>query len=239
MILFGVNIYVRVAKNRSISRSSRDLNDFKLGDYIDKANKDYFYYFTYECPHCHEETNLSIGIRKGQYVGVYLARDTEKKDPKELENIEDGYQRKREYEEMCSRKLGYEETEEWAEKLIALKVGDRLFALQTEWEVLEVYLEELKPEIEEKEFMRILYHPTVVYRCRANNEDVYRLIRSEINPFTGTHYYVVLEDRFDQLPWREKIKKENRNRYSIQEGCVLKSIDGGTVVWERKKYICK
>lgn len=150
----------------------RDLNDFMLGDYIDKANKDYFYNFTYECPHCNKETDLSIGVRKGQYVGVYFASDTEKMDPKELENIEEGYQRKREYEEMCSRKLGYEETEEWAEKLIALKVGDRLFALQTEWEVLEVYLEELKPEIEEKEFMRILYHPTVVYRCRANNEDV-------------------------------------------------------------------
>ncbi len=83
----------------------RCLEDFKLGDYIDRGNRNYFYTFRYECPSCGKETGLSIGIRHGQYVGVYFAEEARKIDPNTLENIEDDYQRHREYEDMCRESM--------------------------------------------------------------------------------------------------------------------------------------
>lgn len=74
---------------------------FKLGDYVDLGDKNYFYNFTYECPECHAVTELSIGIRNGQYVGVFFAENARNMDPQELENIENGLQRRIEYDKMC------------------------------------------------------------------------------------------------------------------------------------------
>ena len=47
------------------------LQTFKLGDYIDKGNRNYFYSFTYECPICKQDIKIYIGIRRGQIIGFF------------------------------------------------------------------------------------------------------------------------------------------------------------------------
>lgn len=75
----------------------RHLEDFYVGDYIDRENRDYFYDFEYQCPHCGAINKISIAVRRGQYVGVYASARTEYINILDLDNIEDGFFRNRKY----------------------------------------------------------------------------------------------------------------------------------------------
>lgn len=75
----------------------RHLEDFYLGDYIDRGNRDYFYDFEYQCPNCGTINKISIAVRRGQYVGVYASERTEYINILDLDNIEDGFLRNRKY----------------------------------------------------------------------------------------------------------------------------------------------
>ncbi|MBP3781785.1 MAG: hypothetical protein J6I68_00900 [Butyrivibrio sp.] len=200
------------------------LEDFKLGDYVDRGNRSYFYEFTYECPECHAETDLSIGIKKGQYVGVFLKGDAKRMDPEELENIEDGYQRKREYEKMCADKLGCETAGGRFDKLVALKPGDTLRVLETDWKILEAYYEEPR-----KGIMSMLHHPTLVYR--AESEGVSRIITASVNPVMSKLYYRVFEGDLEHSEFVEWLAEHNPKRYAREPGSVLKEIPDGGVIW--------
>lgn len=220
----------KICFEEQIKNFACKLDDFKLGDYVDKANRNYFYNFTYECPHCHGETDLSIGIRRGQYVGVYLAKDAENMNPEDLDNIEENLQRKLDYQRKCELAYGDEDAEKNASELVALKVGDTLEVLKTRWKILAVYFE--KPKKNEKELITVLYRPTVVYRAVSEKEGLYRVITSVVNTFTRLHYYQVFEDKIEQLSWPERMKEENKNRYITQVDCELIPITGGEVVWQ-------
>jgi hypothetical protein len=200
------------------------LEDFKLGDYVDRGNRSYFYEFTYECPECHAETDLSIGIKNGQYVGVFLTSDAKSMNPEELENIEDGYKRKREYEKMCADKLGCETAVGRFDELVALKPGDTLRVLETDWKILEAYYEEPR-----KGIMSMLHHPTLVYR--AESEGVSRIITASVNPVMSKLYYRVFEGNLDHSEFVEWLAEHNPNRYAREPGSVLKEIPNGGVVW--------
>ncbi|MBE5858524.1 MAG: hypothetical protein E7301_00135 [Butyrivibrio sp.] len=203
------------------------LFDFKLGDYIDRGNRNYFYYFAYECPECHGETELSIGIRNGQYVGVFLAEEAKTLDPKELDNIEDGLQRRLEYDKKCEEKLGYEEAKGTYDELIALKPGDTIEALRTTWRVLEAYYEKIA---EDK--LSFLHHPTMVYRVEADG--INRVITASINPFTQKMYYHVCEDDLTPLSFKERLEIGNENRCYIDEDGELLMMQDGGLVWNQE-----
>ena len=119
------------------------LEDFYLGDYVDRGNRNYFYDFEHECPVCHSNNEVYIAIRRGQYVGVYVGRESSEMEITKLENIEDGYARRRAYEHICERKLGYDNPIKSDEPLEQRHVGDHITALKTDWEILEVYKEVL------------------------------------------------------------------------------------------------
>lgn len=204
----------------------RSLEDFKLGDYIDRGNRNYFYEFTYECPCCGEETALSIGIKNGQYVGVYFAEEAKGIDPNTLENIEDGYQRHREYEAMCREMYGIADFDNSKGELVQYKVGDKIRALDADWEVLEVYKEEFidYPDDDErrKDFMKLFFRPSYVYRAR--NGDTYRIIVIRSNRINTNMWYEVYEDDFEQLDEMARLDERYVHRYYVQLGCELKRI---------------
>ncbi len=208
------------------------LLDFKLGDYVDLGDKNYFYNFTYECPECHAVTELSIGIRNGQYVGVFLAENARNMDPKELENIENGLQRRIEYDKMCEEKLGLEEAEGMHDELIALKVGDILKVLRTAWMILEVYYVKY-PEGKRS----LLCHPTIIYRAEADS--VNRVIEVSINPFTRKLYYHVCKDNLEPLSSEECYKDFDINRCSIEPDSILEKLPEGGSIWNAEEDLEK
>ena len=70
------------------------LEDFYLGDYVDRGNRNYFYDFVDVCPECGEQNEIYLAIRHGQYVGVYVGRESSEMEITKLDNIEDGYERR-------------------------------------------------------------------------------------------------------------------------------------------------
>ena len=200
------------------------LLDFKMGDYIDRGKRSYFYNFTYECPECHAETELSIGIKNGQYVDVFYAEDVKAINPEDLENIEEGLQRRLEYDKKCGEKLGYEKIEGTYEELIALKPGDTITVLRTTWVVLEAYFVKYDPGK-----FHMLHHPTMVYRVEA--EGIKRLITVSINPFTNNMYYNVCIDNLESLSLEESLKESRLHRYGIDDDCKLEPVLNGGSVW--------
>ena len=202
----------------------RYLEDFKLGDYVARGNQNYFYDFTYECPECHGETELSIGIRNGQYVGVFLSSDAKDMDPNALENIEEGYQRKREYEKMCADKLGFEMAKSCPNELVVLKPGDTLRVLETDWKILEAYYEEPR-----KGIMSMLHNPTVVYRVES--EGLFRVITASTDQYMTRLCYKVYKDGLAHSDFVEWLTEHDPERYASEPGSILREIPDGGVVW--------
>ncbi len=81
------------------------LEDFYMGDYMDRGNRNYFYEFESSCPKCHTAHNISLAIRRGQFVGVFFKNEADEINIMDLDNIEDGYQRRVDYERMCANKI--------------------------------------------------------------------------------------------------------------------------------------
>lgn len=252
---YGTYTCPKCGKSVDFEEQSKDydccLSDFKLGDLVDNEQKaSHFYDFQYECPFCKAQTNLSIGIKNGQYVGVYYAEDAHKMSVDELANIEEGYQRKRDYEEMCRKKLGSEELGRVTSDVIALKPGETIRALETDWEVLEAYKEENAKHIksEREYFWRSFFErPTFVYKVKGADE--YRIITICLNPNTLKLYCDVYEDGLDHIDHATEDEATD-HRYHLTSDCRLKkledSIDNRFVITKRidvyhrirRKIIC-
>ena len=114
------------------------LAEFYLGDYVEKGNINSFYEINVECPQCHKMQMLSLAIRRGQYVGVYQKEDADKMDILDLDNIEEGYQRRLDRERECREKIGFE-VETLHDKYEEKHVGDFIRALGTDWRVCRVF----------------------------------------------------------------------------------------------------
>ncbi len=226
---YGIYTCPKCGKKVDFEEQSKDygcwLNDFKLGDYVAESNVSHFYNFQYECPFCKVQTDLSIGIKNGQYVGVYYAEDAQRMSVADLVNIEEGYQRKLDYEEMCRKKLGSEELGSANGDFVALKKGEKIRALETEWEVLEVYREEYAEHSnnEKQASLRsFFYRPTFVYRVKA--EGVYRIIKISMDYKLELHCEVC-EDCLENVSDSSKNHEAIYKRYQSQLGCKLKKLD--------------
>lgn len=227
---YGTYTCPKCGKSVDFEEQSKDygcyLIDFKLGDLVDNEQKvSHFYDFQYECPFCKAQTNLSIGIKNGQYVGVYYAEDAHKMSVDDLVNIEEGYQRKREYEEMCRKKLGSEELGRVTSDVIALKPGETIRALETDWEVLEAYKEENVKQIyneRQYDWLSFFDRPTFVYRVKGADE--YRIITICLNPHTLMLYCDVYEDGLDHIDDAIQEGTTDHN-YQLPSDCILKKLD--------------
>ena len=158
----------------------RLLENFYLGDYCDRANKNYFYEFESWCANCHTKHDMCLAIRRGQYVGIYYKYEADEMDIMDLDNIEEGYWRNREYDKMCEKKIGEEKIT--GEKLKQKHVGESIEALRTNWKILEVY--KIKPSEKENLFLKLVfYHKTYIYRVTDGvDERLIEMCTTEINP---------------------------------------------------------
>ena len=124
------------------------LEDFVLGDYIDRGNRNYYYKFESYCPYCHEKHTIALVIRRGQFVGIFQDYEVDEINIEDFENIEDGYLRNRIYERMCSMMIGKELTPlEGTNEPEVLRPGEEIEALGTTWIVDESYIVRTKVEV--------------------------------------------------------------------------------------------
>lgn len=122
----------------------RGLQEFYIGDYIDKANKSYYYYDCYpiSCEHCNAlHDDIVFAVRNGQFVDVLSRKEADSKSIELYENIEDGYERKKIYDSYCEKMIGSEDilNRNISERLIDKKPGDSVTLLKHKWTIIERY----------------------------------------------------------------------------------------------------
>jgi len=114
------------------------LNEFLLGDYIDKGNANYIYSIDGYCNH--KWFSIGAVIRKGQLVKYITGNELQDADSRDYDNIEDGYQRRINYETACIEAEGTpNESDEFDYNTIPLNNGYRFTAFSVEWEVIELF----------------------------------------------------------------------------------------------------
>ena len=200
------------------------LEDFYLGDYVDRGNRNYFYDFEHECPVCHSNNEVYIAIRRGQYVGVYVGRESSEMEITKLENIEDGYARRRAYDHICERKLGYDNPIKSDEPLEQRHVGDHITALKTDWEILEVYKEVLDDDVlNSGRFFRSFYEDNFIYRV-VSGEDR-RIVAVRKHEFTREIRTNVSLDDFTSELRTKYVGSENEDAFVMQSQCKLVRIE--------------
>lgn len=192
------------------------LEDFYLGDYIDRGNRNYFYDFEYECPICKAVNNISIAIRRGQYVDVISTKAAETTNILEIDNIEDGYQRNRDYEKKCNDKLGWDERAR-VEVLEQRHVGEFLEALGTSWKIEEVYMEKIRDDV--GDIAKLFYGENFVYR--VSDSEIIRIIKE--SEHMSRIYVKVYEDSIANNT--ETIETDDANHYSVSKDCILKRVE--------------
>ncbi len=196
----------------------RILEDFYLGDYVDRGNRNYFYEFESYCPKCHTAHDISLAIRRGQYVGIYFKYEADEIDIMDLDNIEDGYQRNRDFDKMCEKKIGHESIKK-RDALEQKHVGEYIGALRTQWKIEEVYKEELK-ELSCKG-STFFYRDNFIYRVSSGS--VRRIIAVYKHNFLHELNVFVREDDLEQKDnWSDD---EHNSRYILQHGCKLVRIE--------------
>lgn len=189
------------------------LQVFKVGDYIDKGNRNYFYEFEQVCPDCKETFNVYAAIRRGQLLGYYT--DISELDILKLDNIEDGYQRRIEYENMCRNALGIETKKTYTEEPIP--IGREINVLNDSWVVDEIY-QEVMEDIENerlKSFIKWIYKKNYIYVCH-NKQGVKRIVVSRDEPYTSLKEY-----DFNNIEVSLKTEEDFLKKYTIQTGCKL------------------
>ena len=157
------------------------LQDFKIGDYIDKGNANYFYEFEYPCEHCKENITIYATIRRGQLIGYYT--DVSNLDINSMENIEEGYQRNIEYKMMCDSGYGidkciYEENK-------VFDIGDTIQILDREWTVEGVFKERVKQNIDNEGllgFYNRIFKENQFYKVHDNNGNKRMIITRKYTP---------------------------------------------------------
>ena len=189
------------------------MQDFKVGDYIDKGNLNYFYEFEQVCPECEETFTVYAAIRRGQLIGYYT--NISGINILDFENIEDGYQRRIEYEEMCKNAIGVEAKRTYTKEPIP--AGEVVNVLNDDWIIDEVYQEVLKEQENErlKSFLKWLYKNNYIYVCH-NREGLKRIIVSRDEPYTSLKEY-----GFEAIESNIKKEEDFLKKYTIQSGCKL------------------
>lgn len=143
------------------------MQDFKVGDYIDKGNENYFYKFEYPCEHCGEEIIINAAIRRGQLIGYYT--DTTNLDINSMENIEENYQRNLEYKQMCEDGYGFDKCLYEDDKYF--KLGEVIRILERDWIVEDIFEEQVREHNNERlfNFYKCMFKENRVYRVHDEN----------------------------------------------------------------------
>lgn len=157
------------------------LQEFKIGDYIDKGNANYFYEFDYPCAHCKENITVYAAIRRGQLIGYYT--NVFNLDISSMDNIEENYQRNAEYREMCES--GYGVDKNIYDKKKYFHVGDIIHILNRDWIVETVYEEQIKQDMENEGLIlhNCIFKENKCYKVHDNKGNQ-RLIITRENELT-------------------------------------------------------
>ena len=204
------------------------MDEFKLGDYIDKANATYVYPFDAYCEKNSKQFNGNIVIVKGQIVKIFNDHELKNIDINNFENIEEGLGWKLEYEERCKQGIGFNndlrgfghmrhryEKVDWNEH--PKKIGDRLFALNNDWLITAIYIEKFieneDKENNKKAFMYSIdkFHFKENYIYKITNKLGNRIARVTKN------YIELMYDNGFKSKW----DSQNPHDYFIQGNCEL------------------
>lgn len=117
------------------------LDEFLLGDYIDKGNANYIYPIDCFCETKEDHPMFHVGaiIRKGQLVKYVTGKELENADARDYDNIEDGYQRIIDYERDCAEAEGMPH-EDFDFSKTPLVNGYKFIAFNVEWVVKGLYM---------------------------------------------------------------------------------------------------
>lgn len=157
------------------------LQDFKVGDYIDKGNANYFYEFDYPCVHCKENITVYAAIRRGQLIGYYT--DISNLDINSMDNIEENYQRNVEYRKMCESGYGFDKN--IYDKKKYFHIGDIIHILNRDWIVETVYEERVDQNIANKRllnFYNSMFRENRCYLVHDNCNNKRMVVARENNP---------------------------------------------------------
>lgn len=196
------------------------LQEFFLGDYVDRGNRNYYYTFSSNCPGCRKQHEISLAIRNGQFAKVLFRHEADETDIMSIENIEDGYECRLIYERKCMEKIGSEEPVPADFKLEQMHVGGTVEVLRTKWMIEEVYQE--KP-IENEEKPKSIFFCDKNYIYRVSDGIDKRILVTRINPFMGDLHISIVEDTFEQ---KEKWENEDYGRrFILQSGSKLARLE--------------
>lgn len=160
------------------------LSTFMLGDYIDKANTRYQYVFDWYCDNCKEDFKIHMFIHNGQVIKIVNNIEESKMTIDDLVNIEDEFQRKLDYKKCCELGVGYNikkynvmNTDTWSD--IPKNIGDKIFALNKEWEIISVGKEVLVTSKDSRLYVLhdILYKDNFVYDVKSIKGNLNRILR--------------------------------------------------------------
>ena len=157
------------------------LQDFKVGDYIDKGNANYFYKFEYTCEHCKKNIIVYAAIRRGQLIGYYTG--VSNLNINSMGNIEENYQRNLEYKAMC--KAGYGTDKCIYEENKSFDVGDTIHILGRDWMVETVFEERVNQNIGNEQllnFYNIRFRENRCYKVHDNNNNKRMIIIRKFEP---------------------------------------------------------
>lgn len=204
------------------------MENFKLGDYIDRGNQTYIYPFEAVCYKYKKLFKANIFIVKGQIV-KFANEEFESKDINinKLKNIEEGLGWKLDYQERCKQGIGYNndfrafgfirheyEKTNWKEH--PKKIGNRLFALNNDWLITGVY-KEIFNEDNKNSFMyelnRHQFDESYIYQ--VTNKLGNRIAR------VAKKYIQLMYDNGLKTKW----DSDNPKAYFIQDGCKLEKIE--------------
>jgi hypothetical protein len=201
------------------------LENFLLGDYVDRGNRTYTYDFETWCDETNKKFIGNIIVYKGQIVGFANENEIKNINMTKLANIEEGLGWKLDYEERCKKGIGinndfrvfgiprytYEDAkfEEHPKK-----PGDTLIALNNNWLITEVYREILKEDKRNKCFdlYETWYRDNFVYRIAGK-------MGNRIARVTEDYIELMYDDGF-----KTEYDYENPHSYFIQWGCELVKI---------------
>ena len=117
------------------------LDNFLIGDYVDKGNTNYIYEFKWWCDKDRSKLfDVGIAIRRGQIVKFLIADEIKTINIMNLDNIEDGLGRRLLYEKACREADGYPK-EELNYELNPLPEGYKFIAFNVEWEIIKFYMQ--------------------------------------------------------------------------------------------------
>lgn len=193
------------------------LNYFKLGDYIDKANRTYVYVANNAGDCDCGSYDVNIVIKDGQIVGFYNDDEIKVIDIGKLENIEDGLARRLERDERVKVSYGFDDTKLYSKS--EFNVGDTVTILDDLWFIDEVYKEALTNTNGNCQTLYELWYKDNFVYIVHNNNGVKRMLVTRENDLDWLY-----EVNLEPSDYCEEAceNQESYNRiYNIQYGCVL------------------